>query len=245
MVMQKIRRSKKKMRVPLIIMVAVLGFGLIASFAKWSSPDTNNDNASGQTQITPDQQIKNLQLSIDSLGKNLESKPKDYNLLRSLADVRNQQAGLYAQAGNEEKSKEVFAKAIENYLMSLDNAPAELTAQGKAEILVKAAYCASSSNQTGTAGALYQKAIEMAPEDFNSRSQYVVFLALYHQDIKAAKAELTKYKALLKKDDERIAQADQLMKVLEEAEKSAQNQNANKTNNDQTNKTTNGDQQKK
>lgn len=222
MVMQAIRRGKNKMRGPLIIMVIVLTVGLIGSFAIWSSPSMNN--ASGNGEIDPEDQIKNLQVSIDSMEKELEEKPKDFSVLRSLADIRSQQGGLYAQINDAEKSKEVFAKGLENYLSALDNVPEETNEQGKADIMVSAAYCASNSEQENAAGALYQQAIELVPEDFTARYNYVLFLAFYLQDINGAKEEMGRYKALLPDGDERLAQADQLLSVIEALEEEAQTQ---------------------
>lgn len=223
MVMQAIRHGKNKMRGPLIIMVIVLAVGLVGSFAIWSSPSVNN-NASGSGEVNPEEQIKNLQVSIDSMEKELAEKPKDFSVLKSLADVRSQQGGFYAQINDAEKSKEVFAKGLENYLAALDNAPAEINEQGKADIMVSAAYCASNSEQDNTAGALYQQAIELVPEDFTARYNYVLFLAFYLQDINKAKEEITKYKAVLKDGDERIAQADQLLSAIETLEQAAETQ---------------------
>lgn len=238
MVMQAIRRGKNKWRGPLIIMVIVLAVGLVGSFAIWSSPNASN-NAAGTGEIDPQEQIKNLQVSIDSMEKELAEKPKDFSLLTSLADVRSQQGGFYAQVNDKEKSKEVFAKGLENYLAALDNAPAEINAQGKADIMVSAAYCASNSEQANAAGALYQQAIELVPEDFTARYNYVLFLAFYLQDTNKAKEEINNYKALLKDGDERIAQADQLLNAIESLEKAAQEQEKedtqpkNETNNTQ------------
>lgn len=220
MVMQAIRRGKNKWRGPLIIMVIVLAVGLVGSFAIWSSPNSGNNSAGGE--IDPQEQINNLQVSIDGMEKELADKPKDFSLLRSLADVRSQQGGFYAQVNDKEKSKKVFAKGLENYLAALDNAPAEINAQGKADIMVSAAYCASNSEQANAAGALYQQAIELVPEDFNARYNYVLFLAFYLQDTNKAKEEISNYKALLKDGDERIAKADQLLSAIETLEKAAQ-----------------------
>ncbi|HWR57080.1 MAG TPA: hypothetical protein VN462_11250 [Negativicutes bacterium] len=222
MVMQAIRRSKKKMRIPLIIMVIVLAVGLIGSFAIWSSPDMQS-NAPGN-EANPEEQIKNLQVSIDSMENELKEKPKDYSIIKSLADVRYQQAGFYAQINDKAKSEEVFAKGLENYLAALDYAPTELNAQGQADIMVKAAYCASNSGQDNTAGVLYQQAIELVPEDFAARYNYVLFLAFYLQDLNKAKEEIGRYKAILKDGDERIAQADQLLAVIETLAKETQDQ---------------------
>ncbi|MGI6685987.1 MAG: hypothetical protein ACOX47_11070 [Bacillota bacterium] len=220
MVIQAIRRSKKKMRWPLIIMVVMLAVGLVGSFAIWSSPNVNSPGS----EVQPEDQIKNLQVSIDSLEKDLTEKPKDFSIVKSLADVRAQQAGLYAQINDKEKSVEVFKKGLENYLSALDYAPEELNEQGRADIMVQAAFCASNSDQGNVARSLYQEAVKLVPEDFNTRYNYVLFLAFYLQDIEGAKAEIGSYKALLKDGDERIAQADQLLEVIEALEKAAQEQ---------------------
>lgn len=221
MVIQTIRRSKRKMRWPLIIMVVMLAVGLVGSFAIWSSP---NLGGSTGTEIKPEDQIKNLQVSIDSLEEDLKEKPKDFSIIKSLADVRYQQAGLYAQINDQEKSVEVFKKGLENYLSALDYAPEELNEKGRADIMVQAAFCASSSNQGSVAGTLYQEAVKLVPEDFNIRYNYVLFLAFYQQNIQGAKEEIGRYKALLKDGDERIAQADQLLEVIEALEEAAQEQ---------------------
>lgn len=221
MVMQKIRRSKKTMRIPLIIMMVVLAIGLVGSFAIWSSPNMSN-NAPGQNQVKPEDQIKNLQVSIDTLEGDLKAKPKDFSTLTSLASVQSQQAGLYTQTGDKEKSKALYDKSMQNYLVALDNMPPELNAKGQADLMVKAATCASSGDEQNLARSLYQQAIQLVPEDFETRYNYVLFLAFYVQDIKGAKEEINKYKALLKTGDERIAQADQLIKVMRPAGRSSQ-----------------------
>ncbi|MGI6630948.1 MAG: tetratricopeptide repeat protein [Bacillota bacterium] len=221
MVMQKIRHSKKKMRVPLIIMVIMLAVGLVGSFAIWSSP---NVGGTAGNEIQPEEQIKNLQISIDSLEKDLEENPKDFSVVKSLADARYQQAGLYAQINDREKSMEVFAKGLENYLSALDYAPEDLNEKGRADIMVQAAFCASNSEQANVADALYQQAIELVPEDYTVFYNYVLFLAFYRQDSDRAKAEIDRYKALLPEGDERIAQADQLLEVIKALEEAAQEQ---------------------
>lgn len=221
MVMQAIRRGKNKMRGPLIIMVVVLAVGLVGSFAIWSSPDIGNTQP-GAGEINPEEQIKNLQISIDSMEKDLTEKPKDFSLLRSLADVKAKQGGLYAQIGEQEKSKEVFAKGLENYLGALENAPAEINEKGKADIILGAAFCASNSEQDKMAGSLYQDAIKLIPEDFTARYNYVLYLAFYLGDLNMAKAEIVDYKNILKDGDERIAQADQLLSAIEALEQEAQ-----------------------
>lgn len=219
MVMTKIRRSKNKMRVPLIIMTAVLAFGLVGSFAIWSSPNLKN-NASGQNQ-TPEEKIKNYQASIDTWETSLKEKPKDFSLLRSLADVRFEQAQLYVETGDNNKSKEVFAKSLENYLLAMDNAPAEINNKGRADLMVRAAYCASASGENNLAGHMFQEAVKLVPEDYETRSNYTIFLVM-QQNFAGAKDELTKYKALLKEGDPLIAQVDQMIKGIEDIEKSAQ-----------------------
>ena len=117
MVMQKIRHSKKKMRVPLIIMVIMLAVGLVGSFAIWSSP---NVGGTAGNEIQPEEQIKNLQISIDSLEKDLEENPKDFSVVKSLADARYRSRTICPN--NDRESMEVFAKGLENYLSALDYA---------------------------------------------------------------------------------------------------------------------------
>jgi len=221
MVIQKIRRGKNKMRLPLIIMVVMLAVGLVGSFAIWSSP---NVNTTPGNEIAPEEQIKNLQVSIDSLEKELAEKPKDFSIIKSLADARSQQAGLYAQVNDKKKSEEVFKQGLENYLSALDYAPEDLNEKGRADIMVQAAFCASNSNQGSVAGTLYQEAVKLVPEDFNVRYNYVLFLGFYQQNIPAAKEELARYKALFNEGDERIAQADQLLEIINALEQAAKEQ---------------------
>jgi cytochrome c-type biogenesis protein CcmH/NrfG len=217
-VLQAIRRGKRKMRIPLIIMVAMLAFGLVGSYAIWSSP--NIDNA--QKDVDPQAMVDNLQISIDQYEKDLAKNPTDFTILKSLGEVRSQQGGFYLQLNDREKSQEVFAKGLENYLLAIEHAPEELNNQGQADLMVAAAYCASNGGQENTAGPLYQKAIQLTPEDFSARSNYVIFLAFYLQDIEAAKKEIADYKGLLPEGDERIAQADQLQGLIESLEQQSQ-----------------------
>jgi tetratricopeptide (TPR) repeat protein len=238
MVMQKIRRSKKTMRVPLIIMTLVLAFGLIGSFAIWSAPDVNNN--AGTKKVTPEEQIKNLQSSIDTWEKSLKEKPKDFSLLKSIADVRTEQAGLYAQTGNQTKSIEVYTKGLENYLTALDNAPAELNNKGKSDILVKAAMCAWQGQQVNTAETLLKKARSISPSDYATVYSYVFFLISGKQNFQLAKEELAQYKAALKSGDPQLESVNNLIKGIEEIEK----QNSKK-NNDTKNKKDTGKSQEK
>lgn len=219
MVMRKIRQSKKTMRLPLIIMTIVLAFGLVGSFAIWSSP--NVDTPSAQNEPTAEEQIKNLQLSIDTWEESLKQTPKDFGLLKSLADVRYEQGQLYVQNGNNDKAKEVFAKSLENYLSALDNAPRELNNKGKADIMVNAAGAASSAGQDSTANAFYQEAVKLVPDDFTTRYNYILYLALQKQDFDLANKELDSYRASLPTGDSRIADVDKLKKGLEEIKKAA------------------------
>jgi tetratricopeptide (TPR) repeat protein len=219
MVMQKIRRSKKTMRVPLIIMTIVLAVGLVGSFAIWSAPNVNP--AGQQTQATPEQQIENLQLSIDSWEESLKENPKDFGLLNSLADIRYDQADLYMQIGNREKGKEVFTKSLENYLAALDNVPEELNEKGKANIMVKAAGTAWYAGQESTADIFYEEAIKLVPDDWATRNNYAIYLALFKRDFAAAKTELEGFKSGLAADDPTIGEVDQMITALEEIEKAA------------------------
>jgi len=216
MVMRRIRHSKKTMRLPLIIMTLILGFGLVGSFAIWSAPNVNTNG--NKAQITPEEQIANLQASIDTWEKSLQDTPKDFSLLKSLADVRYEQAGLYVQTENYDKSQEVFQKSLENYLAALDNAPEELNNKGKADIMVQAATCAWHSSQNEVADALFQQAKGLVPDDFDTIYSYVLFLALGKQDFPQAKSELEAYKGTLKAGDALIAEIDQYIKGIEDLE---------------------------
>ncbi|MCR6544469.1 tetratricopeptide repeat protein [Dehalobacterium formicoaceticum] len=229
MVMQAIRRSKNKMRVPLIIMVAILAFGLVGSFAIWSSPNLNLNNAQGKGEVDPQAMVNSLQTSIDQLEKDLAKNPQDFTTLKNLGEVRSQQGGFYLQLNDKDKSKEVFAKGLDNYLLALEHKPQELNNQGQADLMVAAAYCASNAEQENTAGPLYQKAVQLAPQDFNARSNYVIYQAFYLRDIEGAKKEITAYKGLLPEGDGRIAQADQLSGLIESLEQGSKTEGSAKS----------------
>ena len=207
------------MRVPLIIMTIVLAVGLVGSFAIWSAPSVNP--AGQQSQATPEQQIENLQLSIDSWEESLKENPKDFGLLNSLAEIRYDQADLYMQSGNREKGQEVFTKSLENYLSALDCAPEELNNKGRADIMIKAAGAAWYAGQESTADTFYQEAIKLAPDDWATRNNYAIYLALFKQDFAAAKSELEDFKSGLSAGDPTISQVDQMITALDEIEKAA------------------------
>lgn len=212
MVMRKIRQSKNTMRLPLIIMTIILAFGLVGSFALWSAP-----NLTSPTQVQPltlEQKIANDIASIENLEEALNQKPKDFGILQSLANRQYDLGSLYVEANNTEKSTEVFAKAVENYLAALENAPENLNAEGKANILTDAAYCAWNSNQVDQAEALFKQAIEVDPKHVNAQYNYSIFLAFQKQNYDRAIDQLNNLKSILASDDPKVNDVNALIENI-------------------------------
>jgi len=220
MVLKQIRYHKNKMRIPLMIMVAILAVGLVGSFAIWSSPDLLNP-ANPSEAATPEEQIQNLQAGIVSLQETLKSKPKDFATLSGLADAQYQQGQLYDQLQKSDEAKAVIDQSLQNYLLALENPPAELNAKGQADLMVKAANAAWYAGQEATADTLYQQSMGLVPDDFTVAYQYALYLALNKQQFSEATAVLETYKAKLPAGDERIASVDSLIKGIDEIKKAA------------------------
>ena len=220
MVLRQIRQHKKKMTVPLILLTIILAVGLVGSFAIWSSPDLSNTTGKPKT-LTSEEQITYLQTSITSLETALKTNSKDFATLSGLADAQYQQGQLYYKLKKLDLAKAVIGKSMQNYLLSLDNAPKELNAKGQADIVVKIANAAWYSGQTSTADAMFLQAVQLVPEDISVLYQYVIYLAINKQEFAQAKQVLATYRAKLPAGDSRIANVDSMIKSIGEIQKAA------------------------
>ena len=204
MFMQKIRRSTKKNRTILLIVVAILAVGIVGSFAVWNSGDYGMTNSENMTAVDVVEQYKTY--LAENTPEDMES--VDYDTAMSMASSYMQLAIYAGQAVNEVSSTDVEAAAeytllrldsantsAEYYQKALDEAPDSLNDAGRAALMAQLAYAQYYAANNEEARTNFDAAYALSPSAsvVQSYSQF-----LFDVDGLAATEELlTEYMATI------------------------------------------------
>ncbi|MCI8336689.1 MAG: hypothetical protein HFI72_05995 [Peptococcaceae bacterium] len=230
MVIQKIRNTTKNQKTLLGIMVAVLIFGLLASYFIWQSPDFGTN----QGQMTPEQIDKQLEAYDDSIAKakeELAAKPDDYSLLVNLASLYQAQGELLTEAERYNDVLTSYANVIEYYTRALANKPAELNASAEADIYAKIANANWVIGYNEGADEAFAKALALDPTNWSINYLHVMYL-FSANGVDAALSAAKDYQALVKDDAELSKNADALVNQIQQVKDSRDQENQNQDNQD-------------
>ena len=176
MFMQKIRRSTKKNRTILIVVVALLTLGIVGSFAVWNSNDYKGDGQGAQTEVSAADRLKQYQdylLTNAPADKNnidystASTMATQYMTLVSYASEAASEANAsgdsVAMTGYMKTLQDAAKEAAEYYQKSLDLAPDTLNDAGKAALMADMAHAQYYSNDVENARTNFAAAYELAP----------------------------------------------------------------------------------
>ena len=176
MFMQKIRRSTKKNRTILIVVVALLTLGIVGSFAVWNSNDYKAESQSGQSEMSAADLLKQYQ---DYLLTNAPADKNniDYSTASNMAtqymtlvsyasdaaSEANSSGDSVAMTGYMKTMQDAAKEAAEYYQKSLDLAPDTLNDAGKAALMANMAHAQYYSNDVENARSNFAAAYELSP----------------------------------------------------------------------------------
>ncbi|MDO4732605.1 MAG: hypothetical protein Q4B50_03715 [Bacillota bacterium] len=149
MFMQKIRRSTKKNRTILLIVVALLAIGIVGSFAVWNS---NDYGMPADAEMTAAEMVEQYeQYLAENTPENIDE--IDYNTASSTAQnymTLSQYAGMAASEASGTDADltasymlmqmDAATDAVEYYKKAIELAPESLNAEGEAALLSDLAY---------------------------------------------------------------------------------------------------------
>ncbi|MGI5892553.1 MAG: tetratricopeptide repeat protein [Bacillota bacterium] len=224
MTMEDMRRSIKKHRKAVIIVVVVLTVGLVSSFAFLGTNNTDFSALKGNGN-----DLQNVQAQIDALEQSIAEATKEqgsemtFSENKNMADLYASLAEAYMKIGDAKMSG-IALKAATFFQASLDTAPVELNNQGKANIHAQKALMLFLGGQNEKARAEFTTAISLVPHDLNINQQYTY--VLYNLDgLDAALSHINKYKDSLAANDTNRQVVDQIisdLKSFDQQKKSAQ-----------------------
>ena len=182
--MQNIRRSTKKHRKLLIVIVIVLTVGLVGSFAVWNSDDLGQGNGAEKSTV---EQIEYLQ-SIIVENEPAEGDEIDYDTASTMASLKMQIWSLYYQAAGESRTVDeaasnayldsaiiAAAEAAIYFKMQQEQAPDTINDQAKAQIIGRQATALSYAGENEQARVLFDQALDLDPTSYEVAMSYLNF----------------------------------------------------------------------
>jgi tetratricopeptide (TPR) repeat protein len=227
MFMSKLRGTKKNNRIWWILVVVVLGFSLVGSYAVWTGG--GNIPTSG-TQSTPnnvvdqkavaEQTIKDSKASILAIETRLKTSkdPKEIGSLNlALGNYHYYMAQIYSfQLNKPTEGATEFKGATDAYNLATQYDPKN------ADLRTDYATAAMYSGQNELAQAQFEEAIKIDAKHLNSRLNYSVFLFQALKKYPEALAQVAVAQQLAKGNAEAEARASQLLTAIQtEASKPA------------------------
>lgn len=246
MFMQKLRKATQKHRKLLIIVVAILGASMVGTFATWNS-DYSKSSSSGDSPTT--EEYIEMYENLVKENTPADGVQVDYGTAQTLAQYYKYLNSYYYTAYTENqstdkdlaneyltKSTDAITKAAEYYQTAIDNAPVDLNDLGKAQLYAnKAAAMFAAGSGSADVKANYQKAYELAPDNWDIAYSYSWFI-LSTEGLEQATAFLTAYKESLPEGSSTISTVDQAIEYYKSLYESVDNAESEDTaaSNDQT-----------
>lgn len=193
-----IREQKRKLRIPLIIFVAVVSISLVGFFADWGGggvPPVGEENQ--EMEETLQYQIEYLEDLVSSHEQELEENPGDLELIMELADTKYQLAYFYHETGNFEATEREYRDCVDLYKKVLDEEPDNFDA------VFGLAVAASQLGESELADENFEKAMELDSEDPFLLANYGVHKIISDNDFEGA-LELFKKGLELEPEDENL-----------------------------------------
>lgn len=190
MLMENIRRGRKKYRKLLIVVIALLVISLLSTFALLGS--SAGLNAGGEGQQT-ELQIQALKEAIAQAEA--QTGEKDYTANNTLASYYSNLASAYAEQGEDALVQEAAAKAAQYFRATAETAPEEMNELGRAQIYTNMGNHYYVAGDDVMARAAFEEAIGLAPAEWSIARAYSFFL-FNTQGIEGAVAYLEEFKAL-------------------------------------------------
>lgn len=220
MFMSKLRGTKQKNRIWWILVVVVLGFSLVGSYAVWTGggniPTNSNQSTPNNVvdqKAAAEQTIKDTKSSIQAIETRLKA-TKDPEEIGSL----NLALGNYhydiAQSYTFELNKQT--EGVNEFKQATVAYDAAVKYDAKdADMRVDYATAAMYSGQNELAKAQFEEAIKINPKHLNSRNNYAVFLFQSEKKYPEALAQLAVAQELAKGDKAAEARVSQLMSAIQ------------------------------
>ncbi|GEM_PF-2543768 len=239
MFMQNLRKATQKHRKLLIIVVVLLGASMVGTFASWNS---NYDESSSSSDSPSTAEYIKMYENLVKEKTPAEGKPVDYGTATTLAQYYKQLNTYYYTAYTENqssdeklakeyltKSTNAITKAAEYYQVAIDNALPGLNNLGKAQLYAnKAAALFGAGTDSQTVRANYQKAYELAPDNWDIAYSYSWFI-LSTDGLEKATAFLTAYKNSLPADSSTSSTVDQAIQYYKSLYQSVDNTESKNT----------------
>lgn len=222
MTMEDMRRGIKRHRKVVLVVIIVLIVGLVASFAfmgsggkDFSSLKTGSDSEQAQSQIDALESYLSTYKPADGTDKYGFS---DYS---TLASTYASLTEAYMTQGDSTKWVESANKALKDYQLAYENAPAELNDLGKAQLIAGEALMYFYTGDNASALSTYKKALALAPDDLDTNYKYA-YIIYVTKGLDAAVQVMTDYKNSLPEGNENRDYADQIIANFKQEAASAQ-----------------------
>lgn len=156
MLMDSIRRGRKKYRVILIVVVGLLAFSIVGAYAfmggnKGNVIGSGDDSSIAQALLT----ARGMQTAVDSAKARADEEP-NYTNCSQAADTYYQQANYYAQGESPDIAKTLYAWAGYYYGKTIENAPEGLNDLGYDQIIQKQADAYTKAEENDKVNKVYQ-----------------------------------------------------------------------------------------
>ncbi|MDS1029563.1 tetratricopeptide repeat protein [Bacillota bacterium LX-D] len=180
-----IRRYKRMAKIPLIILVVVLSFGLVGSYIFVQPlPKVNQETQTqDNTAVNTEEAIKNLQANINEYEKQYKANPKNSDTIIALGNSQYNLASYYFTLEKYQDGEKFFKDAVATYQKAIKMQPKNVN------VMVDLATAALYSKQYAIAEKYYQKAIALDPKFLKARMNYGIYLKIVRNDVKGAKEQ--------------------------------------------------------
>lgn len=172
--LQSIRRNKRAIRIPFIILTIAIAASLVGYFAMGSAPLPSvpvNEQAGASAGDAVAAAIGQQQTTIRQLEQALKLNESNQQLWVELGNARYDLGGIYSGQQRFPEAQQEFSRAVEAYQKALEIVP------GQIDVRVDMATAAYFAGRDDEAEAGFAKALEQNPDHLIANLNYGVFLA--------------------------------------------------------------------
>jgi len=177
-------RTKKNIRLALIIMTVVLGIGLVGSFAIWSLPAPTQPKSGEKAEQDSAQEYEGLMKNIKGYKEMLKDNPDNVEVLKKLGNAYYDLGVRKLMEGQDiETAVDSLKQSLAAYERALELKPGDI------ELEIQAATAAFYTGDKEDAETHFRKALEIDPESVEARISYGQFLLYGKNDFKGAREQ--------------------------------------------------------
>lgn len=200
------RKNTMAAKIPLIILVFCLIFGLLGSYLVWQSPPVNDQPTMAEDLLLAE--VKEMEEKLLTYQEKVEADPENLTAWIGKANLEYDFGNLLYEVEDYENGTNYFKQATESYQQALKYEPENI------KLITDLATAAMRSWQDELAEANFQKAIALDPNFLDARVNYGFYLYNVKGDQRGA---IKEWEAALdtKPDSEEVVKA--LEALIEQA----------------------------